>query len=79
MVAVFASVFAVCNFDRLADKSPAEGRSTPERRALTQRWGVVLRVCVAASALLALVLGASVSLAAFATSNVCGNLDGPPC
>ena len=63
---VFASVFAVYNFDRLADKSPAEGRSTPERRALTQRWSGVLRVAVAGSALLALVLGASVSLAAFA-------------
>lgn len=66
VIAVFASVFAVYNFDRLADTSPAEGRSTPERRALTQRWGAVLRVCVATSALLALVLGASVSLAAFA-------------
>lgn len=66
VVTVFASVFAVYNFDRLADKSPAEGRSTPQRRALTQRWGAVLRVCVAASALLALGLGASVSPAAFA-------------
>lgn len=66
LVAVSASVFAVYNFDRLADKSPAEGRSTPERRALTQRWSTVLRVCVASSALLAIVLGASVSVAAFA-------------
>ncbi|MBK6918317.1 MAG: UbiA family prenyltransferase [Deltaproteobacteria bacterium] len=66
VIAVFASVFAVYNFDRLADTSPAEGRSTPQRRALTQRWGSVLRVCVATSAALALALGASVSLAAFA-------------
>lgn len=66
VVVAFASVFAVYNFDRLADRSPAEGRSTPERRAAMQRWHAVLRVSVLVAALLVVVLGAWVSAAAFA-------------
>ncbi|HWB79681.1 MAG TPA: UbiA family prenyltransferase, partial [Nannocystaceae bacterium] len=66
IVAAFASVFSVYNFDRLADRSPAEGRSTPERRAATQRWRVLLQIAILTCSGLALVLGASVSIAAFA-------------
>jgi 4-hydroxybenzoate polyprenyltransferase len=66
VVAVFASVFSVYNFDRIADRSPAEGRSTPERRATTERWRPLLRISIVASTFVALALGAMVSAAAFA-------------
>jgi 4-hydroxybenzoate polyprenyltransferase len=66
VIVAFACVFAVYNFDRLADRSPAEGRSTPERRAAVQRWRALLRLSIVACAVLVVVLGAWVSAAAFA-------------
>lgn len=49
-------VFAVYNFDRIADDSPAEGRSTPLRHAFVARWRRPLRVVIPLSLVVALAL-----------------------
>lgn len=45
-LAAFAVVFAVYNFDRLADASPGEGRSTEERAKAVRRARPALRVLI---------------------------------
>lgn len=39
-------VFAIYNFDRIADDSPAEGRSTPQRHAFVMRVRTLLRISI---------------------------------
>jgi 4-hydroxybenzoate polyprenyltransferase len=64
----FAAVFAVYNFDRLADRSPAEGRSTPARRITMQRLRAPLRVLIVLALGSVVVLGACAGPIALAWS-----------
>ncbi len=48
--AAWASVFAVYNFDRLADRTPADGETSPRRRALLQRRARIVATALAAAA-----------------------------
>ena len=66
LLAAFCGVFAVYNFDRLADDSPAEGRSTPERRAAVLRSRSILRLLIPLALVIVAVSGATAGLGALA-------------
>lgn len=46
----FMSVFAVYNFDRIADRTEGDGSTTPKRTAMLSRFALLVRVAIGGSA-----------------------------